>query len=159
MDLKTAQYLSKSFLDGYYRCRGVGLDGYLMPGREDGPEATEAPIPAIVCLAFSVELGFKSILIAERKAPPRDHDLHRLFYLLSGQSQANIRESLSRYAKEFDSLLESMRTAFEDWRYIYEPYDPTKKRSKPALSFSDDFLVSLSKAAASAVASAQLEKE
>lgn len=159
MDIKTAQYLSKSFLDGYRRCRGVGLDGFQIPRREEGLEANDAPIPAIVCLAFSAELGLKSILIAEGKAPPRHHDLYQLFYLLSEQSQSKIRESLSSYAEKFDSLLESMRTAFEDWRYIYEPYDPTKKRSVSALSFTDDFLISFSMAAASTVASAQLVSE
>ena len=157
MDIKTAHYLSKSFLDGYYRCRGVGFDGYEMSKRGDAPEANKAPIPAIMCVAFSAELGFKSILMAEGKDPPSKHDLHDLFYLLSEKSQAEIRQSLSRYGEKFDELLESMRTAFVDWRYIYEPYDPTRKMSKSALSFSDDFLVSLSKAA-SAIAAAYLEK-
>lgn len=150
MDMETAHYLSKSFLNGYYRCRGVGKDGFELPKRADASEADKAPIPAIVCLAFSIEVGLKAIIKAEGKAPPRCHDLQKLFGLLTQDSQMQIRQALSRYADKFDSLLTSMKSAFEDWRYVYEAYEPSREESNSALSFSDDFLVSFAEAVVAA---------
>ena len=77
-------------------------------------------VPAIVNLAFSIELYLKFLLLAEKKTLKKTHRLLDLFNLLDSTTKQKI-INLTKYDKdEFESLLSKHTEAFEDWRYIYE---------------------------------------
>jgi hypothetical protein len=79
---------------------------------------------AVTCIAFSLELGLKSIQYSEGNAP-RGHTLSRLLVGLSSSSQGAIKDQLTMPASEpcridLSSALEPFDAAFIDWRYAYE---------------------------------------
>jgi hypothetical protein len=113
------------------------------PGATSLPIVASAPaIPAVVCGAFALELQLKCLFAMETgKAPPRSHNLRRLFELTTDSSQKAIRETYSNLLREdawwaeqfarvgvstdFDDVLDSCKDAFAEWRYLYE-YDKSR---------------------------------
>ena len=103
--------ISKSFHRGHELCYGNGLPA------ENGKR--NALIPAVVCLAFAIELALKAILLA--KGTPTDgHGLTALFEQLDPESQRLVRSGLELKAGDFDAELRAVSKVFVEWRYIYE---------------------------------------
>jgi hypothetical protein len=74
-------------------------------------------VPAVVNLAFSIELYLK-FLLAKNKIP--SHKLLGLFNSLDPSIKQDI-INLTNYDKdEFEELLKKHSEAFVEWRYIYE---------------------------------------
>lgn len=96
----------------------------------DGDKFERVIVPAIVCAAFSVEVGLKAIILAEGKEA-HGHHLDKLFAELSAESQRQITSAItvSDYPKRegvvptFDDAIQKIRGAFVDWRYIHEKKD------------------------------------
>ena len=80
-------------------------------------------IPGVVCLALSIELGFKAILVKARK-PPKTHDLKRLFEALPQAVQQEIIIKCNCLQASFDQALSNVAKSFEEWRYVYELENP-----------------------------------
>lgn len=76
-------------------------------------------VPAVVCLAFSIELGMKSLIMRHGQAV-KTHDLTKLFGRLGPDVQARIAAATTIDRPPFDALLREHSRAFEDWRYIHE---------------------------------------
>ena len=103
-----ARATSTAFLEAYRRCM------------TDSPETSEAMfIPALVCAAFSAEVGLKSLLLQAGK-PVHGHDLFTLFEQLPPNSQSEIVQSVGLDPASFMANLTQIRNAFPEWRYIYE---------------------------------------
>ena len=76
-------------------------------------------VPAVVNLAFSIELYLK-FLLAKNKTPHRGHKLLDLFDSLDSTIKQEIID-LTNYDKdEFELLLSKHTEAFVEWRYIHE---------------------------------------
>ena len=76
-------------------------------------------VPAIVNLAFSVELYLK-FLLGNNKTPIKKHELLDLFNMLDPSMKQDIIK-LTRYdISEFELLLKEHSTAFVEWRYLHE---------------------------------------
>lgn len=122
--------ISRTFHRGYELCTGNGLPA------ENGQ--SNAIIPGIVCLAFSIELAFKSILLAVSK-PTSGHKLDQLFQRLPAAEQHEVILESGVDTQSFHENLALVANAFVEWRYIYE---------RPgAHSISEQFLQMLSHAA------------
>jgi hypothetical protein len=80
-------------------------------------------IPGVVCLAFSIELGIKAILLRTGN-PPRTHNLRDLFALLPGNVQDDIVRSCGRPPDAFQASLSSAANIFVEWRYVYDMEQP-----------------------------------
>jgi len=76
-------------------------------------------VPAVVSLAFSIELYLK-FLLAKNKTPCRSHKLLDLFNSLDSTIKQEIID-LTNYDKDkFELLLSKHTEAFVEWRYIHE---------------------------------------
>lgn len=106
---------------------------FLVASKRAGEEKVEedvfvhAQIPAIVCVAFAIELGLKAIIILEEHKKAWGHELDVLFCKLSSESKAAIESVVQvpiypRYVppRTFMDVLEAHSKAFEDWRYSCE---------------------------------------
>lgn len=93
---------------------------------EERQIANEKPeflgVPAVVCLAFSIEVGFKTLLNLQGKSK-RGHKLFKLYENLSPCVQKRLMFNTALPKEEFEKNLGLINTAFEDWRYIYEDID------------------------------------
>lgn len=103
--------ISMSFHRGHELCYGNGLPA------DNGEK--NAPIPAVVCLAFATELALKANLLAE-KAPSEGHSLLELFEKLDTETRRAVRSKCGLKAEDFDVELGAVSKAFVEWRYIYE---------------------------------------
>lgn len=74
-------------------------------------------VPAVVCCAFSIELGIKAMLLPN---PPKTHNLAKLFKQLSKEIQDQIVANCVSKGNCFDKSISSVADVFEKWRYIYE---------------------------------------
>lgn len=105
-----SQSVSSSFLEAFRRCD---------PATETKDSKHFMAFPAIVCAAFSAEVGLKTML--ERLGiTAKGHDLHSLLMKLPGEMQYAIFEATGMTMEDFSSQLAHSRNAFVDWRYIYE---------------------------------------
>lgn len=81
-------------------------------------------VPALVCCAFSVEIGIKALALHDLGAAPRGHNLEALFRELSAVRQAEIADATSAFhpgsREYFDADLALVANAFEDFRYVHE---------------------------------------
>jgi HEPN domain-containing protein len=75
--------------------------------------------PAVVCAAFSAEVGLKTLLEIHGKAV-KGHDLRALFLKLPDTQKLAVFEATELPAEEFGAQLAHSRLAFSEWRYIYE---------------------------------------
>ena len=80
-------------------------------------------IPGVVCLAFSIELGIKAMLLPAGK-PPKTHNLTTLFRLLPPAIQSQIVSACGMPRDAFDSVLDGVAKVFEEWRYVYDMEQP-----------------------------------
>jgi hypothetical protein len=103
--------ISKEFHRGYELCFGNGLPA------DNGLK--NALIPAVVCLAFSIELGLKSILLGCNK-PSEGHKFVELFNKLPNEIKAEIESLVPSNGNEFSHRLAAVSNAFVEWRYIFE---------------------------------------
>lgn len=96
-------------------------------------------VPAIVCIALSIEIGIKVILLNENYDFKYEHDLKKLFSQISQETQGRIRKNAgsSLCKNEFENSLGKAAATFAKWRYIYE-YDDAEAEPQ--------FLVNLAKA-------------
>jgi HEPN domain-containing protein len=97
------------------------------PARVDEEFFVTSAVPAVVCVAFAVELGLKAIFVAERKAKTNSHELHGLFTLLSEDVQQKIKAavpppSYPKYdpPRTFEDALRAENNTFVEWRYSCE---------------------------------------
>ncbi|MBB3122491.1 hypothetical protein [Pseudoduganella violacea] len=104
-----------------------------------------AHVPAVVCAAFSVELGMKARIISDgnraeykKLKGTASHSLLALFHLLSKDDQNWFIEGSGHEKAKFMEALDAVSSAFVDWRYVYE-------QAERAINFS--FLSKLSELA------------
>lgn len=103
--------MSSEFFRGHELCQGNGLPA------EHGKR--NALVPSIVCLAFSIELGLKAIILAT-KSSVKSHKLVELFNLLSDEDQNVVIRNAVYDNQRFDEQLSEVSNAFVEWRYIHE---------------------------------------
>jgi HEPN domain-containing protein len=75
--------------------------------------------PAIVCAAFSAEVGLKTML-TRNGLTAKGHDLRALYLKLPGETKYAIFEATGFSMEEFAAQLAHSRLAFSEWRYVYE---------------------------------------
>ena len=80
-------------------------------------------VPGVVCAAFSIELGIKSLLFTTGHVP-RTHNLSTLFLKLPETTQGRIVAQCSDTREAFDNSLCEIANVFEEWRYVYESDSP-----------------------------------
>jgi hypothetical protein len=83
--------------------------------------------PAIVCLAFSVELHVKYLHYSVCRETPRGHNILDLFKSLPEEIQKGVfsHPSISQYGwsfSEFEGQISQISDGFEKWRYAHEAY-------------------------------------
>ena len=82
------------------------------------PGKFQAPlIVGIVLRAFALELYMKALLAIEGKKC-KSHNLKVIFQSLSSDTQGLLKENFQE--NEFDTALDAISNAFEEWRYFYE---------------------------------------
>jgi predicted DNA binding CopG/RHH family protein len=106
-----AQNSSRSFYLAHQRC----IEERRLP---DG-QIQLLVIPAIVCAAFSIELGFKAIVL-QSGGSVSGHKLKELFSALEAPTQQQIVSAVGVAEGEFNTSLAEASNAFVEWRYIYE---------------------------------------
>jgi len=84
-------------------------------------------IEAVVCYAFSVEVGLKAIVMHESQVSKVEggHHLEKLFFQLKGTTQGHIKAAVND--PSFDKRLTEVNKDFVDWRYVYEAQENEKK--------------------------------
>lgn len=103
--------LSNNFYRGFELCYGNGQPA------ENGEK--NAIIPGIVCLAFSIELGLKAILVGCEK-PANGHELLDLFERLPTEDKTEIERLTVGNSDCFIEQISLVSNAFVKWRYLYE---------------------------------------
>lgn len=111
MKSEIALSISKSFLKAHDRCAAERFGEGLVSNAE--------LIPAIVCIAFSIEIGLKAVLISEGKQVS-GHKFQPLFDSISEGRRELIARNTGYEATRFQSELCKANNAFVEWRYIYE---------------------------------------
>lgn len=101
-------------------------------------------VPAVVCAVFSVEIGFKAIILSEGGAAS-GHELARLFKKISPVTQNLILREVGLDLAAFNTTLNSISNAFVKWRYIYE-----KDSAQVDINFVKKLAIATQKVAASA---------
>ena len=106
-----AQSVSSAFLEAFRRCDPLS----------DSSNASKymMAFPAIVCAAFSAEVGLKTMLARIGRAA-KGHDLRALYLKLPGEVKYAVFEATGLSMEEFAAQLAHSRLAFSEWRYIYE---------------------------------------
>ena len=110
MDIWLSQSSSSAFLEAYRRC---------MNDAQSGNVQHFMAFPAIVCAAFSIEVGLKTILQHEG-TKAHGHDLLALFLKVSDARKIEIIDHSGETMEYFVAHLKHSKNAFVDWRYIYE---------------------------------------
>ena len=110
MDTSLSQATSSAFLEAYRLC---------MASMNTEGQKHFMAFPALVCAAFSAEVGLKTILKLEG-TDFHGHDLLALFMALSDTSKSGILDATDLSVEEFAAQLNHSKHAFVEWRYIYE---------------------------------------
>ena len=111
MNIEQAHNLSRSFVVAFERC----MENRPLPnGQFQWPVA-----PSVVCAAFSIEIGFKAIILSEGGSAA-GHELAKLFGKISASTKSLIINETGLNSQAFKAALELMSNAFTEWRYIYE---------------------------------------
>ncbi len=135
MKIDQAHNLSSSFFLAFQRC----LEARQLPNGQ-----FQMPIaPAIVCAAFSIEIGFKAIILGEGNTAT-GHNLSELFKKISSARQDLIIKEVGLDRTVFTDALDLVSHAFIEWRYIYE---------KDSATVNTDYLTKLANATQKAAAS------
>lgn len=103
--------LSKEFHRGFELCYGNGLTA--------NNDVRNAIVSGIVCLAFSIELGFKAILVG-RDSSSDGHNYTQLFAKLPDEIKTEIERLTVGDDSSFENQLETVSNAFIERRYIFE---------------------------------------
>jgi hypothetical protein len=81
-------------------------------------------VPALVCCAFSVEIGIKALALHDLGGSLRGHNLGALFRELPTARQTEIADATSAYypgsREHFDADLALVADVFEEFRYVHE---------------------------------------
>ncbi len=86
----------------------------------------ESILPFIVMLAFTIELGLKTLYFQKKNKWNRgsNHDLEKAFKKLNGKIQTHIKVKVCQERQidnlSFDTLLKDNNKPFETWRYFFE---------------------------------------
>lgn len=81
----------------------------------------DAKVPAIVCAAFSIELGLKSAIHKESGTEHKnEHKIFNLFEKLSTGKKEEISKVLGIDLEELKVKVSGISNAFVEWRYVYE---------------------------------------
>lgn len=111
MNLDQARNSSKSFYLAFQRN---------MEQRTVSPGQVQLlVVPAVVCAAFSIELGLKALLLQAGKQAS-GHKLAELFAKLESPMQQVLVEGVGLDKKQFSVSLEAASYIFVEWRYLYE---------------------------------------
>lgn len=103
---------ARGFLEAFRRC-----DPELEPC-----DGSLIATPALVCAAFSIEVGLK-LLLSRCGKGAEGHDLFRLYRKLPRHLQFQIRHGTTYTHRDFVKELFIARNAFTEWRYVYESQD------------------------------------
>lgn len=133
VNLKQSMNSSRSFYLAFQRC----MEQRPLPNGQ----VQLVVVPAVVCAAFSIELGFKAIALRSGGSVS-GHKLNELFKALEPSSQQAIIAAVGFEREKFDSSLEAVSSAFVEWRYIHE---------RESANIDMEFLLKLSKATQDAI--------
>lgn len=113
MNVDQAKNSSKSFHLASERC---------IEQRPLGPGQVEfLAVPAIVCEAFAIELGLKTLIMRKSNSTKiKGHNLAELFGKLFTSEQMTLVNKVGLSEIDFRKELVAASTAFEEWRYIFE---------------------------------------
>ena len=113
MNVDQAKNSSRSFHLASGRC---------IEQRPIGPGQVEfLAVPAIVCEAFAVELGLKTLIMRKGGSKKvKGHNLAELFGKLFTSEQMALINAVGLPETNFREELVSVSTVFEDWRYVFE---------------------------------------
>lgn len=106
---------SSAFFLAYERC----LEQRPLP---DGKK-TMLMIPAVVCLAFSIELGLKALAETEG-TNLYGHELAKLFQGLPRGLRDALWQRTGLSRQDFDDALAQATDTFVEWRYVHERENP-----------------------------------
>ena len=106
-----ARKSSKSFFLAFQRC----MPRRLLPGGN----FESSLVPAVVCAALSIEIGFKAIVLKARREVS-EHALAPLFIAMPADEQNSIVKRVGLDLAVFNARLSSVSNSFAGWRYIYE---------------------------------------
>ena len=126
MDVVQARNLASAFRLASARCR----EARPLPNGQ----AEMLMAPAVVCAAFSIELGLKTLLL-KAGDPQKGHDLEKLFLRLEKGVQDAIVARTSFPPEGFAKRLTVAAQTFDEWRYLYE-----KDGVAASLTFLDSFM-------------------
>jgi hypothetical protein len=102
---------ARSFLAAFQRC--------WYPVTLRGESLRSEVLPAIVCLAFAIELGLKGLLVSSG-VKKRGHDLAVLFEALPPEQRKEVMHLVGLPEPEFTKALMASRNTFDAWRYVHE---------------------------------------
>ena len=105
-----SQSVSSAFLEAFRRCD---------PLSERVASEHVMAFPAVVCAAFSAEVGLKTML-ARLGIVAKGHDLRALLLKLPSEQQYAVFEATGLAVEDFAAQLAHSRLAFVEWRYIHE---------------------------------------
>ena len=111
MDLDLLKNNALAFKKSAERC--------LEPKKQPGGGYEFFAVPAVVNLAFSVELYLKFILIKKGKSH-KGHELFKLFKLLDDPTKEAIIKATNYDQITFESMLTNHTATFVEWRYMHE---------------------------------------
>jgi hypothetical protein len=111
-NLKAQLFQAQGFLEAFRRC-DPELELY---------DGSLIATPALVCAAFSVEVGLKLLLTRCGRAA-KGHDIFKLYRRLPRHLQFQIRHGTTYARREFVKEFLKARNAFIEWRYVYESQD------------------------------------
>jgi hypothetical protein len=77
-------------------------------------------MPALMCAAFSAELGLKELLRQHKIAVKKEHKFQDLLNLLPPSEPAAIKSAVIPEWPDYDSQLANASNAFATWRYFFE---------------------------------------
>jgi len=86
--------------------------------------------PAIVCAAFSAELGLKELLRQRSISFGKQHRLLELLELLPKEDSNAIRSELAAHWPDLERQMADANNAFVVWRYFFESPGPISVNSK-----------------------------
>jgi hypothetical protein len=121
------EFNAGSFLRAYERCMNPPDQGLGMP--------------ALMCAAFSAELGLKELIRKLGGAVKKQHRYSDLLGLLPPNEVASIRAELTPRWPDLDAQMAKADDAFVQWRYFFESPTPIEVNVKFVADFAPVVLV------------------
>lgn len=110
-----------SFLRAYERCTN--------------PQDQGLGMPALMCAAFSAELGLKELIRKFGGTVKKEHKYSDLLTLLPKQEVNAILADLKTRWTDLDSQMSKANNAFVEWRYFFEKRTPIEVNVKFVADF------------------------